>query len=166
VKERTQQLEDLTRVDSLTGLLNVRYLTETITRILRSAERRSEPVSVVYLDIDEFKLINDTRGHQYGDEILRVIGMVIKQISRMEDCCFRYGGDEFCLVLPNCREEEARELYLNRLNTEVKKHLDDVTISIGIIQTGPSEYEEPDSLIRQADEKMYAAKKALKYNTL
>jgi diguanylate cyclase (GGDEF)-like protein len=166
VKERTQQLEDLTRVDSLTGLLNVRYLTETITRILRSAERRSEPVSVVYLDIDEFKLINDTRGHQYGDEILRVIGMVIEQISRMEDCCFRYGGDEFCLVLPNCREEEARELYLNRLNTEVKKHLDDVTISIGIIQTGPSEYEEPDSLIRQADEKMYAAKKALKYNTL
>jgi diguanylate cyclase (GGDEF)-like protein len=164
VKERTRQLEEITRVDALTGLLNVRYLTETITRTLRSAQRRSEPVSVVYIDIDNFKIVNDTQGHQNGDEILHVIGMIIKQISRMEDCCFRYGGDEFCLVLPNCREDEARELYLNRLNVEVKKHLDDVTLSIGIVQTGPTDYEEPDALIRQADEKMYAAKKLLKCN--
>lgn len=164
VKERTRQLEEITRVDALTGLLNVRYLTETITRTLRSAQRRSEPVSVVYMDVNDFKIVNDTQGHQSGDEILRVIGMVINQISRMEDCCFRYGGDEFCLVLPNCREEEARERYINRLNTEVKKHLADVTLSIGIVQTGPTDYEEPDALIRQADEKMYAAKKLLKCN--
>lgn len=166
VRERTQQLEELTRVDSLTGLLNVRYLTETVTRTLRSAQRRSEPVSIVYIDIDDFKIINDTQGHLYGDEVLRIIGTVINQISRMEDCCFRYGGDEFCLVLPNCNEAEARELYINRLNTEIKKHLNDITLSIGIVQTGPDEYQEPNTLIDRADERMYTAKKALKSTPL
>ncbi len=164
VKRRTKQLEELARVDSLTGLLNVRYLTETIMRTLRSAQRRSEPVSIVYIDINDFKAINDAQGHQCGDEILRVVGAAIKKISRTEDSCFRYGGDEFCLVLPDCQEEQARELYISRLNAEVKKHLDDVTLSVGIVQTGPNEYEETDSLIRQADERMYAAKKVLKSN--
>ena len=117
----------------------------------------------MYIDIDDFKAINDAQGHQYGDEILHVIGAAIKQISRSEDSCFRYGGDEFCLILPNCQEEQARELYINRLNTEVKKYLD-VTLSVGIVQTGPNEYEEPEVLIRQADERMYMAKKALKFN--
>lgn len=162
VKNRTQQLEELARVDSLTGLLNVRYLTETITYVLRYAQRRSEPVSIVYLDIDNFKAINDTQGHQYGDEILHVVGMAIKQVSRLEDSCFRYGGDEFCLILPNCRKEQARDIYITRLNSEIQKHFSEVTLSIGIVQTGPDEYQEPYTLIRQADEKMYAAKKISK----
>jgi diguanylate cyclase len=164
VKERTQQLEELMRVDSLTGLLNVRYLTETLTRILRAAQRRSEPVSVVYIDINDFKTINDTQGHQRGDEILRTIGAVIKRTTRLEDSCFRYGGDEFCLILPNCREEDAIEPYMNRLISELKKYLEDVTLSIGIVQAGPNEYGEPDALIHQADAKMYSAKKAFKSN--
>lgn len=164
VRERTEQLEELTRTDSLTGLLNVRYLNETLTRVLRFAQRHSEPVSIVYIDINDFKAINDTQGHVYGDEVLHVIGTAIKQVSRVEDFCFRYGGDEFCLVLPCCDEQQAKDLYMNRLNTEIKKHLDDVILSVGIVQTGPDEYQEPDKLINQADEKMYAAKKALKSN--
>jgi len=162
VRERTQQLEELTRVDSLTGLLNVRYLNETLTRTLRIAERRAEPVSIAYLDINDFKIINDTQGHLCGDNILRAVGAAIKQISRAEDSCFRYGGDEFCLVLPNCREEQAREIYMTRLNAELKKSSKNVALSIGIVQTGPEKFGEPDALVQQADEKMYAAKKASK----
>ncbi|MCK9634707.1 MAG: protoglobin domain-containing protein [Methylobacter tundripaludum] len=162
VKERTQQLEELTRIDSLTGLLSVRYLNETLTRTLRTAQRRHEPVSIVYMDINEFKAINDTQGHPHGDHILRAVGAAIKKISREEDCCFRYGGDEFCLILPNCEEEPAREIYINRLNIEISRCLKNVTLSVGIVQTGPDKYGEPDALIRQADEEMYAAKKASK----
>ncbi|MGD0958174.1 MAG: GGDEF domain-containing protein [Methylomonas sp.] len=162
VKERTQELETLTRIDSLTGLLNVRFLNEALTRILRIAQRRSEPVSIAYLDINDFKAINDTQGHLRGDEILHTIGAAIKRISRDEDSCFRYGGDEFCLILPNCREEQAREIYMDRLNAEIKQHAENVTISLGIVQTGPVEYGEPDELVRLADERMYAAKKVFK----
>lgn len=164
VKERTEQLEELTRIDSLTGLLNVRYLNETLTRILRIAQRRSEPVSIVYLDINDFKTINDVHGHQRGDEILCLVGAAIKKVSRLDDSCFRYGGDEFCSVLPNCREEQAQELYITRLNAEIKKNLADISLSVGIIQTGPNEYVEPDALIHEADKRMYTAKKASKNN--
>lgn len=164
VRERTQQLEELTRVDSLTGLLNVRYLNETLTRTLRVAQRRSEPVTIVYIDINDFKGINDTQGHPSGDQILRKVGAAIKKISRVEDCCFRYGGDEFCLILPNCQEDQAREIYINRLNAEISQCLNNVTLSIGIVQTGPDNYVEPDALVHQADQKMYVAKKITKTN--
>ena len=162
VKERTHQLEELSRTDSLTGLLNVRHLQENLTRILRSCQRRGEPVVIAYLDIDNFKQINDNQGHQRGDEILRVVGSSIRQVSRAEDCCFRYGGDEFCLILPNSTEEQAREIFLKRLTRSLAEQLDDVTISIGMVQTGPEQYDDGYSLIRLADERMYTAKKALK----
>lgn len=162
VRERTQQLEEITRIDALTELLNVRHLPDTLTRTLRAAERRSEPVSIVYLDVNNFKEINDTEGHQRGDEVLRAVGAAIRQVSRMEDSCFRYGGDEFCLVLPNCREDQARETYIARLNAEIQNRLENVTLSVGIVQTGPNEYEEANALIREADKKMYAAKKVHK----
>lgn len=162
VKERTQQLEELSRTDSLTGLLSVRHLQECLTRTLRACQRRAEPVSIAYLDINNFKQINDTEGHQQGDEILRVVGESIRRVSRVEDYCFRYGGDEFCLILPNCNEEQAREIYLKRLTTQLAERLDDVSFSIGIVQTGPQEYEDSYSLVRQADERMYAVKKAMK----
>jgi diguanylate cyclase (GGDEF)-like protein len=158
VKERTNQLEEMTRTDALTGLLNVRYLEETITSMLRSAQRRSEPLSLVYIDVNDFKLINDTNGHQRGDEILVIIAKAIRMISRVEDSCFRYGGDEFCIVLPNCREDQAREIYIHRLNEKISERLDDITLSCGVVQTGPNEYLDPRALIRHADEKMYSNK--------
>lgn len=162
VRDRTQQLEEMTRVDSLTGLLNVRYLIETLTGIVRAAQRRAEPVSIVYIDVDDFKVVNDTQGHQRGDEILRAVGSSIRKISRNEDRCFRYGGDEFCLVLPNCTEEQARDVYVNRLNNEIRKSFKKVNLSVGIVQAGPVEYEEPEVLVSLADEQMYAVKRAIK----
>lgn len=162
VKQRTEELEILARIDSLTGLHNVRHLHEVLTRTLRSAQRRSEPVSVVYIDINDFKMINDSHGHSRGDEVLRAVSNAIKTVSRMEDSCFRYGGDEFCVILPNCTEEQARERHLYRLQEVLNDQLIGITLSIGIAQAGPIEYEEADALIHLADDRMYAHKKAIK----
>ncbi|OHC63250.1 MAG: diguanylate cyclase [Rhodocyclales bacterium GWA2_65_19] len=162
VKERTQQLEEMSRTDSLTGLLNVRHLEETVTKALRSAQRRAEPVAAVYIDVNDFKAINDTEGHQRGDEILRVIGSAIKDLSRSEDSCFRYGGDEFCVLLINCRAEQAQTQFVDRLNERILRSLDAVSLSCGVAQTGPSEYVDAGALIRLADQNMYAAKHAFK----
>jgi diguanylate cyclase len=162
VKERTQQLEELAQIDSLTGLLNVRHMEKLVTRTLRSAQRRAEPVTVVYMDINNFKAINDTQGHQRGDEILRTIGEAILSTSRTEDSCFRYGGDEFCVVLSNCRADDAQERFIARVDAKIKLSLDEVSLSTGVAQTGPNEYANARELIRLADQKMYAAKKLLK----
>jgi diguanylate cyclase len=162
VKDRTQKLEKVARTDPLTGLLNTRHLSEILTRTLRSAQRRSEPVTVVYIDVNDFKKINDTQGHRRGDEILRVIGTTIQSISRMEDSCFRYGGDEFCIILPNCDSVQAEEIYMSRLNSEIKQQLADITLSVGIMQTGPGDYLPPEALIGQADQQMYSVKLAYK----
>ncbi|MDO2438563.1 diguanylate cyclase [Aeromonas veronii] len=165
VRERTKQLEELNRTDALTGLLNVRHLNELLLLSLRTCQRRAEPMAIAYIDIDNFKQINDTEGHQRGDEILRIVGHCIRQVFRAEDSCFRYGGDEFCLILPNCNESQARDIYLKRLINTVKEQLGDLTLSIGIVQTGPEHYDDGLNLIRLADERMYAAKKALKEKT-
>lgn len=162
VKERTHQLEEMSRTDALTGLLNVRHLQEIVTTVLRGAQRRAEPVTAIYFDVNDFKQINDTEGHQHGDEILRTIGKVIKDTARVEDSCFRYGGDEFCVFLINCQENQARDLFITRLNQQIQEKLGNVSISIGAVQTGPDEYVDASTLIRLADERMYAAKQAHK----
>lgn len=162
VKERTRELEEMSRTDALTGLLNVRHLHDIVTSALRSAQRRIEPVTVIYIDINDFKQINDIQGHQRGDEVLRTVGKAIKDASRVGDSCIRYGGDEFCILLVNCRESQAKELFIDRLIQRINEKLDDVTISIGVAQTGPNEYVDANTLIRMADEKMYAAKQAHK----
>jgi len=158
VKERTAQLEELSRTDALTGLLNVRALEEVVTTTLRHAERRGEPVAAAYFDVDDFKSINDSEGHQRGDDVLRLIGRALKSVARAEDSCFRCGGDEFCVILSNCRAEDAQERFIARLTAALQVDLVDVTISCGVAQTGPTEYVSARSLIHQADENMFAAK--------
>jgi diguanylate cyclase len=162
VRERTQQLETQSRTDPLTGLLNVRYLMEIVTKHLCAAERRAEPITAIYLDVNNFKNINDTQGHQCGDAILRAIAEAIRHSVRPEDSCFRNGGDEFCVILTNCTKEHAISNYITRLNEIVTHSLSSVSLSIGIVQTGPDVYVDADTLIRQADEQMYANKRASK----
>ncbi|OHX12207.1 diguanylate cyclase [Chromobacterium sphagni] len=155
---RTRQLEELSRTDPLTSLLNRRYLDETLTRVLRSAQRRHEKVTMVYLDVDDFKAINDTEGHQHGDEILRVLGETINRISRVEDGCFRYGGDEFCIVLPNCSRRLAEENFVQRLRAELDISLPGVKLSVGCVETGPDDFVSPEALVGMADQHMYTVK--------
>lgn len=162
LEERTNQLEQLSRTDSLTGLLNVRHLNDIATAMLRAAQRRSETICFVYLDVNDFKPINDTFGHLRGDDVLRTLGALIKSIARAEDSCFRYGGDEFCIILSNCREEQARDRFVARLDDKLREKWSDVSLSYGIVESTLDDRTDVESLIKQADERMYAAKRTFK----
>jgi diguanylate cyclase (GGDEF)-like protein len=165
VKERTKQLEDMSRTDALTGLQNIRYFKESVVQALRSAQRRGEPLSLIYFDINDFKLINDNQGHQGGDETLRFVANAIRSIARIDDGCFRYGGDEFCIILNNCLATEAQTRFVDGLNQKLKAAPYTVSISCGISQSGPDDFIDAELLIQQADKKMYLAKKATKHNS-
>jgi diguanylate cyclase (GGDEF)-like protein len=158
VQSRTRQLEEMSHTDPLTGLLNIRHFESIISTTLYSAQRRSEPVTLIYIDIDDFKAINDTFGHQRGDEVLRLVANAIKSVARAEDFTVRYGGDEFCMLLSNLRAEQAQDLIVTRLEHTMNKTLEHVTLSIGIAQTGPDEYIDAFTLINLADKNMYSTK--------
>ena len=158
VVERTAELEKLSRVDPLTGLLNRRVLAETMQREIRVAERNGKPLSLIYFDLDHFKEINDRFGHEKGDEVLKAVGESMRAVSRNVDLCFRLGGDEFCVLLTDSTEDEARRVYCDRLIRLISERLDSISLSIGVAQTGPEEYDDPDELIKRADKAMYEAK--------
>ncbi|WWE60674.1 GGDEF domain-containing protein [Parasalinivibrio latis] len=158
VKERTRLLG----TDPVTGLQNVRYLLDTFNKMIQSAQRRQEPLSFVYIDINDFKLVNDKYGHQRGDEILRQVGEAIKSVSRIEDASFRYGGDEFCVILPNCTEGHALTTFCTRLIQELKQRVPTISLSVGAVQTGPTSYHNPKELIDCADKRMYGHKNECK----
>ena len=157
VSERTKQLEELSRKDNLTGLFNIRAMEEALRRDLKYGQRNSLPLSLVYFDVDQFKQINDKEGHQRGDEILKTIGKVLIGISREVDTPCRYGGDEFCVILPGAIAEEAK-MYCKRLLRTLEKEEPDLSLSIGVVQTGPEEYLIAHELVKSADDKMYEAK--------
>jgi diguanylate cyclase (GGDEF)-like protein len=152
--------------DALTGLFNRRYLEETLERELRRAERRSLPLAVVMLDIDHFKLFNDTHGHDAGDVVLRAIGAYLSTHLRPEDIACRYGGEEFTLILPDTPTEtgvqRADELRCGVAQLAVQHHdvtLAAVTLSMGIAMF-PEHGSTPDTLLRSADQALYRAKDA------
>lgn len=159
VAERTAELEKLSRIDPLTGLLNRRVLAETMQRELRVAERNGKPLCLIVFDVDRFKQINDCYGHERGDQVLKTIGDVMREVSRNVDLCFRLGGDEFCVVLTDATEDEARRVYCERLARLTAQRLDGLTLSIGIAQAGPGEFADPDELMRLADAAMYEVKR-------
>ncbi len=162
VKERTRQLEMLSRTDPLTGLLNMRHFSEIMNNALHAAQRRREPVSVAYVDINDFKAINDTRGHQHGDSILKLVAKAIKEATRTEDYSFRYGGDEFCIVMSNCRLDYARDVWGKRVKEHIHEYEPELQLSIGYAQTGPDTFISSEQLIQEADERMYENKKSIK----
>ncbi|MEW8262112.1 MAG: GGDEF domain-containing protein [Candidatus Thiodiazotropha taylori] len=162
VRERTKQLEMLSRTDPLTGLLNRQHFDEILTQALRAAQRRNEPLTVAYVDINDFKLINDTQGHRQGDEILQRVANSLKISSRTDDFCFRYGGDEFCIIMPNCVRQEASDAWAKRLHETLAKQKDNPELSIGYAQTGPDKYITTEHLLQMADEEMYRVKKLAK----
>lgn len=143
--------------DDLTSLYNASHLGPTLERVLSSAQRRGEPVSLVFLDLDDFKLINDAHGHLRGDEVLRQVGRTLLANSRREDCCFRYGGDEFVVVLPNCSLDQVHQHYLPRLLQAFDQL--GLNVSHGACDTGPGRYLSGQALLRHADELMYACKR-------
>jgi diguanylate cyclase len=157
VRKRTSELEQLSRTDPLTGLLNMRLFDETVRIMLRSAKRRNEPIAAVYIDINDFKAINDTHGHKYGDDILKLVANAIKEVTRLEDLAFRCGGDEFIVLLANS-SSVGGEKWKQRLLAEMSKEKNAPSIACGIVHTGPGDYMEFEDLVTQADQKMYEDK--------
>ncbi|MDR3574113.1 MAG: diguanylate cyclase [Anaerolineaceae bacterium] len=151
--------------DALTGLYNRRYLEETLRRELARADREGYPVSVIMLDLDHFKNLNDTYGHQAGDVVLQTLGKQLLFRTRFSDIPCRYGGEEFVIIMPNVSIETAlkRAEELRGYFAETKVTYEDQTIQ-ATFSAGLSVYPRDDftadGLIHAADVAMYAAKSA------
>ena len=104
------RIQQLTITDDTTGLYNVRYLYEVLGHELNRSARTKLPVSLAFLDLDRFKLVNDVHGHLVGSELLASTGQRLQELSRKQDWCFRYGGDEFVILMPDTGAEDAFDL--------------------------------------------------------
>jgi diguanylate cyclase (GGDEF)-like protein/PAS domain S-box-containing protein len=151
--------------DPLTDLFNRRYLDETFDRELARAAREGYPVCVIMLDIDHFKKVNDTYGHEAGDFILKALAETLSARNRRGDFVCRFGGEEFVVVMPNMemdtafkRAEELRTA-LNSLHVPYGRFNLTITISMGIASY-PSNGGDRETVLRAADRAMYAAKRA------
>lgn len=150
--------ERLAAQDGLTGLANRREFDRTIAREVSRAKRSGQPLSLVVIDVDHFKAINDTRGHLGGDEVLRQIARALAEAVREMDVVARYGGEEFALVLPACAQGDAvRVLDRVALSLSHREALKGVTVSSGLA-TMPLNAVDGRGLIEAADEALYASK--------
>jgi len=122
-KETTMKLA---KTDAMTGAFNFSYFQECIDWAVRSFEISGRPVSLLFIDVDDFKAINDTYGHQRGDETLKVVGRAIMSAVRKNDMVFRYGGDEFAVILQTDSEKEAF-LVAERIRENVRRLADGLT---------------------------------------
>lgn len=158
IAERTRELEELSRQDPLTGLYNQRFLMESLNCELSRAQRTGKPLSLLYFDVNNFKQINDTAGHLAGDAVLCGIAAALLEESRTYDICCRYGGDEFCVLLPDCTLQGARQ-FAERLLARLANSACPPDLSIGIVQSGAQDGLKSLQLIHCADQRMYAAKR-------
>jgi diguanylate cyclase (GGDEF)-like protein len=161
LREGRQELERLSATDVVTKLYNRRHLMETLANEIQRCRRHQRILSVVMLDVDEFKKYNDAFGHQAGDKVLVEVASVLRKFTRDVDCVARYGGEEFLLVLPETQIEGA-----TLVSERVREHLADkefgggkITLSIGIAEF-PAHGDSPEAVIASADAAMYQAKRA------
>ena len=152
------------RKDMLTGLANRVELLDRLEIEQGHSERSGRPYSVLFIDIDLFKALNDTHGHQVGDDALKMLASILRNSSRKVDVAARLGGDEFVLLLPDT-DEQSCEVMIQRIEAATKQAFEEqfwqVSVSIGK-STKIGKTKDVDSVIRLADENMYEAKKAKK----
>ena len=165
-----EKIQELTITDDCTGLFNARHLYKTLeTEVYRSA-RFGYQFSVIFIDLDHFKQVNDTHGHLIGSRLLNEIGYLIKAQLRLIDFAFRYGGDEFVVLLPQTSKDQAvvvakrlqDSLRSGRFCVEQGLNLN-VRASMGLASF-PSDAQTPHDIIRQADEMMYVVKNTTRDN--
>jgi len=163
-KQLEEQLEKLARIDSLTGCYSRGYGLELLDRQIKLSHRSKSPLLLAFLDIDNFKGINDTFGHEEGDKVLKEVVKLLKSSLREIDIICRMGGDEFLLIFPDISLKEAPLIKerlnnnLTKLNHSLKKPYK-IDLSIGLSEYNPDKPQPMDELIRIADQKMYDEKK-------
>lgn len=157
------RLEDLAARDPLTGLFNRRHLDEALARALAGGNGAQAPLTLVMIDIDHFKHINDTHGHLAGDEMIKALARLLTWRVRGQDLACRYGGEEFVLMLPGTRMEAAAPLAdalrreFEELRVEFEGRSLQATLSFGLAAF-PEHEPDPRVLLQQADKALYAAK--------
>jgi diguanylate cyclase (GGDEF)-like protein len=166
LQQRDQELQEQAISDPLTGLYNRRYLSEFLPRELSRSGRNATPVAVMLIDLDHFKRVNDSFGHEAGDIVLRAVGNLLKSNVRGSDIACRYGGEEFALILPETgadsavrRAEDIRRAIAALQLSHAGKPIGRVTASFGIALF-PDQSHDTDDLLRVADVALYAAKAA------
>lgn len=151
--ELLARVEAMARTDVLTGLPNRRAWDEELTNAIARARRQGSPLALAMVDIDHFKLFNDTHGHVAGDALLASAATAWRRALRVTDFLARYGGEEFAVLLPHCAHGEAKEL-VERLRVAMPEQQ---TCSIGV--AGWDGAESPDELLTRADVALYEAKR-------
>ena len=160
--ENINQIADFANKDFLTGVYNRRYFYENMNEYVAYAEEHMEPYVVAMLDIDHFKKINDTHGHNNGDKVLKTLAKKLIDETKGDDLIARFGGEEFCVILKNISNEDAVKFFVNlRANianckVQLKKEQISFTVSIGVAFSR-SDYR-LDELLELADEALYRAK--------
>ncbi len=160
---KMEELTHLTTRDDLTGLFNTRQFYKHIAQEVDRSNRYFRPLTLILMDIDKFKSLNDTYGHLFGDKILSGIGEIIKSAIRMQDTAYRYAGDEFTIILPETELEMAisvaeRVRHAVEYETQALSYPKPlkVTVSIGVVEYLTDE--EIKSFVHRADSAMYASK--------
>ena len=158
---QNERLAELAAVDELTGTKNRRRFREDLELLFAQAERLGSPLSLIMLDLDQFKAYNDAFGHPAGDEVLRLLGVTLRSVLRSHDVVARYGGEEFVVLLPATGEDEAIQV-AERLRTAIAMRpwpRRKVTASLGVGTIGPHTAG-TSALVEQADRALYHSKQA------
>jgi two-component system cell cycle response regulator len=161
-----ERLRELAIRDSLTDLYNHRHAMDLLTNEFERVGRYAAGVSLLMLDLDEFKRVNDEHGHPAGDAVLKEMARVLKETLRTVDSVGRYGGEEFVIILPHTSPEEAKAT-AERIRRKVQGHVFwvgakplSVTVSVGVASHPSPNVDSPESLVREADRALYLAKDA------
>jgi diguanylate cyclase (GGDEF)-like protein len=165
LRQRTEELDRISRTDHLTGVHNRRHLDESLHAAIASSRRHAFPVTVLLVDVDHFKQVNDRFGHEAGDVVLQRVAAVLSQAVRVEDVVGRWGGEEFLVLAPHT-DVKAAEVLAERLRevvagTRVTTPAGEVEVTIsigGATATAPGAGS--DAVLRVADTELYAAKAA------
>jgi diguanylate cyclase (GGDEF)-like protein len=160
IRHTQAQLQDLALHDPLTRVLNSRAFGERLSAELKRARRYGRPLAVLYLDLDDFKRVNDSHGHETGDGVLKLVAEAIRRVVRQPDVVARLGGDEFGVLMPET-DGDLADAAAARLATELRAAFNGtpaVTASIGVVSCTQTDVD-ANEVLRRADQAMYEAKR-------